>query len=366
MTRLLLLALLAASLLGCGSETSPTPEANAAIALEAYAVPVRVSSAELGSLTRSLRLGGTAQASRSARLAPTGQGPIASLPVRLGQDVQRGELLAALDTSTLRLRLGQAAKSADLARLQLADADAEVVRARRLAEAQAIPTQTLDQAESAHRLARAQLDQAEASLAVLDDQVGKARLVAPFAGTVTAVGLEEGEFFSGMAGLAGPPMLVEVKALNPIRLDVHVPDVDLARLSVGMDAVVTTSAMPDREWAGKVELINAAADPGARTFLVRLVIPNADRSLRPGLFLEARLVLERLDEVVLVPNKAVTTAEAGAYVMVVEGDRAKRVAVTPGVRGDQGRQVQGLDPGATVVVEGHFGLPDGNPVKVVE
>ncbi len=367
-SRLLLALPVLAALLasGCSSGTTPTPPANAAAADDVYAVPVRIVAAETGALTRSLRLGGTAQASRSARLAPTGQGTIRALPVKLGMDVQRGDLLAELDTSTLRLQLDQAAKTADLARLQLRDADAEVIRARRLAEAQAIPTQSLDQAESAHRMAQAQLAQADASLAVLNDQVGKARLTAPFAGTVTGVGLEEGEFFSGMAGLAGPPMLVELKALDPIQLDVHVPDVDLARLDVGMDAVVTTSALPEREWSGRVDLINAAADMGARTFLVRIVIPNPDRALKPGLFLEARLVLERLEDVVIIPNKAVTNADEGDFVMVVDGERAKKVAVTPGVRGDQGRQVDGLEPGARVVVEGHFGLPDGNPVKVVE
>ena len=353
------------ALAGCESGSSASPDAQAATAAT-YAVPVRVAPVELGPLTRSLRLGGTAQASRSARLAPSGQGKIAELPARLGMTVARGDLLASLDTSTMRLQLDQARKSAELARLQLTDSKAEMERARRLAEAQAIPTQTLDQAESAHRLASAQVDQAEASLAVLADQVGKARLTAPFAGTITGVHLEVGEFFSGMAGLTGPPMLVELKALDPIQLDVHIPDVDLARLQVGMVALVSTAAMPDREWTGKIELINASADTGARTFLVRIVIPNGDHALKPGLFLESRLVLEQLDDVIVVPNKAVTTTQDGAYVMIVDADRARKVPVVPGVRGDQGWQVEGLQAGASVVIEGQFGLPDGNSIKVVE
>ena len=362
--RLLLLSTLALAL-GCGTGTDASPAASAAT-VDSYAVPVRVTTASLGALTRSLRLGGTAQASQSARLAPSGQGKIAELPARLGMKVSKGDLLATLDTSTLRLQLEQALRSAELGRLQLTDAEAEVARARRLAEAQAIPTQTLDQAESAYRMAAAQVEQAVASLAVLQDQVTKARLTAPFAGTVTGVGLEVGEFFSGMGGMGGPPMLVEVKALDPIQLDVHIPDVDLARIEVGMQALVTTSALPDREWAGRVELINASADMGARTFLVRIVIPNADHALKPGLFLESRLVLEQLDDVVVIPNKALTTTDDGSYVMVADGERARRVAVVPKVRGDQGTQVEGLEPGSSVVVEGHFGLPDGNTIKVVE
>jgi RND family efflux transporter MFP subunit len=367
MTRVRFLAILClVGTLGCSPDSSPTPNAQAAAAAETYAVPVRVAPVEVGSLTRTLRLGGTAQASRRARLAPTGQGTITALPARLGMDVAKGDLLAELDTSTLRLRVEQARVGAKLAQLQLQDASSEVARARRLAEAQAIPTQTLDKAESAHRLAQAQRDQAEASLAVLQDQVGKARLTAPFAGTVTAVALELGEFFTGMAGLGGPPMLVEVQALDPITVDLHVPDVDLARLSVGMEARVITSALPDREWTGHVELINAAADRGSRTFLVRIVIPNPDRALRPGLFVESRLVLERLEGVMVVPNKAVTIGNEATFVMVVDGDRARRVSVVAGLRGDQGRQVEGLEPGSRVIVEGQFGLPDGNAIKVVE
>ncbi len=358
--------LLAAMLLvGCSSDGSTGPDSGDGT-MDSYKVPVRVAKIEPGALTRTLRLGGTARASRAARLAPAGQGRIQALPARLGSAVREGDLLAELDTSSLRLQLEQARRSTELARLQLNDSEAEVARARRLADAQAIPTQTLDQAEAANRLAQAQVDQAEASLAVLSDQVGKARLRAPFAGTITAVRLEEGEFFSGMAGLGGPPILVELQALHPIRLDVHVPDVDLARLAVGMEAQVSTSALPDRRWTGTLELINAAADPGARTFLVRIIIPNEDSALKPGLFLESRIILERLDDVLVVPNNAVTGEGDEAYVMVVEGERAKKVPVKTGIRGEQGRVVEGVPAGSLVIVEGQFGLPDGNLVKVVD
>jgi len=169
-----------------------------------------------------------------------------------------------------------------------------------------------------------------------------------------------------MAGMGGPPALIELDALDPIRLDVHIPDVDLSRIQAGMEVAATTDAWPDREFPGEVTLVNAAADAGARTFLVRISLPNEDRALRPGLFLTARLVVDQRPEAIVVPAVAVTDGVDSPYVMVVEGTTARRTPVEPGLRGDDGWEVTGVSPGAQVVVEGQFGLPEGATVRVLQ
>lgn len=362
MKRLLLSLLL---LTGCAANGSTTSEATTAA--KTQSVPVRVVEAATVELVRSLELGGVAAAWRSARLAPAGQGIVKKLHVELGQVVKKGAVLAELDASTLTLQLNQARKSARLGHLQLENAQTEAARAAMLEAEGAIASQQIDQAKMSLQLAEAQVAQAEASLAVLEDQIGKARLVAPFAGTVTGVFLEQGEFFTGMAGMGGPPALVSIDALDPIRLDVHVPDVDLARLSAGMRAIVTSDALPDRVWEGEVALIGAAADVGSRTFTARIRVPNPDRALKPGLFLTARLVLEQQDGVLAVPEVAVAEPDSEApFVMVIENDIARRKPVKLGLKGDGGWAVEGLSAGEQVVTEGQFGLPDGAQVRVIE
>jgi membrane fusion protein (multidrug efflux system) len=327
--------------------------------------PVRVAAVQREALRRTLELGGVASAWRSARLVPTGQGVVTQLPVTLGQRVKKGDLLAALDTSSTRLQAEQARKATRLAELQLADARRQAARAEDLAAQGALPEADLERARAGLELAQAQLDQASASVAVVEDALGKARLTAPFAGTVTLVALEVGEFFAPMAGLGGPPALVAIDALDPVKLDVFVPDVDLGRMAEGMKVEVTSDALPGQTFEGEVAMIGAAAEPGTRTFRVRIRVPNEDRKLRPGFFLTGRLVLEEKADVVTVPVLAVTDADSDPWVMVVQADVAQRVKVQLGLHGDAGWEVTGVEPGAQVITEGHFGLPDGSRVRVI-
>lgn len=361
-----LLVLAAAGLLlGAGCE-APQPVTAAVSKADLQAAAVRVEPATQRSLQRTLELGGVARAWRSANLVPMGQGVVRTLPAKLGDAVKKGALLAELDTSTLRLQLEQTRRGLELGRLQLADSERETERARALKASGSIPSATLDKAESGLLMARAQVAQGEAALAVIDDQLRQARLIAPFSGTVTAVALEEGEFFVPMAGMGGAPSLVTLEALDPLKIDLHVPDVDLRLITEGMGVIVRTEALPGREFPGEVALIGASADQGARTFLVRVRVPNPDNELRPGVFATASVVLEQRDDVVVVPESALDTSSGEPVVMVLKDGKAARQPVTLGLHGDDGLEVGGIAAGDQILVQGHFGLPDGSAVRVIQ
>lgn len=330
------------------------------------AVPVKVSPAVRADLVRTLRLAGVARAWQNASLAPQAQGTVEAIHVGIGSVVQRGQVLAEIDTTTLGLQAEQGRRAVELARLQAEDATREYGRARGLAETGALPPATLDKAAFGEKLAQAQLAQAEAAVRVIEAQLGHATLRAPFAGTVTAVAADVGEFWAPVAGLGGGPVLVQLDDLQLIRLDVHLADVDLARVTAGLAATVTTDALPGQVFAGKVELINASAETGARTFLAVLSVPNPESVLKPGMFLTAAIAVDSRAAVLAVPPEAVTVAGAETWVAVVESGKAKRHPVQTGLRGDSGWEVQGVPDGAQVIVEGHFGLPDGSDVRVVQ
>ncbi len=345
---------------GTAASAGPTGQS-----YDANAIPVRATPAVRTEIVRTLELGGVAEAWRSARLAPSAQGVVETLNVQLGDRVKKGQLLAAIDTTTLQLQHKAAQRAGDLARLQLKDAESEAKRAASLAESGAITSRDGDKAALGLDLARAQLAQAEAQAAALAGQVKLARVVAPFSGRVTSLHVEQGEFFSGMGGMGGPPMLVEVQALETIRVDVNLPEIDLSRVTEGMTVELESDAFAGRTFPGTVSLVNPAATPGARTFLVRIKHDNADGTLRPGMFLRARLVVEQRSDVVAVPERSVTRHGEGYYVMVLDDHTARRRPVTPGLRGDNGWEVTGVEPNEQIVTEGHFGLPDGATVRIL-
>jgi membrane fusion protein (multidrug efflux system) len=366
MTRRLALSLFASLLaVGCPTaSTSETPAAPSTIS-EQDAIPVSVAPAVQADVVRTLSLGGLAEAWRAARLAPSAQGVVEKLDVELGDRVKQGQLLASIDTSALRLQR-DANRAVDLAAIQLRDAKSGAARARELAPSGAITSRDLEKAELGLELAEAQMAQARAQAASLDGQIRLAQVIAPFAGRVTALSIEQGEFFTSMASMGGPPMLVEVQALDTIKVDVAVSETDLSRIQEGMHVSLTSDAFPDREFEGEVTLVNAAATPGARTFMVRIKVPNDEGTLRPGMFLRASLRVDRAEGAIAVPAGAVTRQDDGAYVMVVADNVARRRAVTPGLRGDTLWALDGLEVGETVVVEGNFGLPEGARVRIID
>jgi len=371
MTRpFLSLCLLSAGLVlaGCPSSAEPSVSESAqpVAGRDVDAIPVSVTPAVQGDVVRTLSLGGLAQAWRAARLAPSAQGVVETLAVQLGDTVPRGKLLASIDTSALRLQRESANRSVDLAQIQLNDAKLEAARARELAPSGAITPRDLQKAEMGLDLANAQIAQARAQSAALDGQIRLAQVVAPFAGRVTALSIEQGEFFTSMASMGGPPMLVEIQALDVIKVDVAIPETDLPRVNEGMQVTLRSDAFADRAFLGEVTLVNAAATPGARTFMVRIKVPNDDGVLRPGMFLRASLMVDRAEGVVAVPAEAVTREADGSYVVVVNDGVARRRPVTLGLRGDALWALDGVEIGEDVVVEGQFGLPEGARVRLIQ
>ncbi len=366
-TELLILSLVTLVMAACQKEAAPNSSGGPPAPAEAArAVPVKVQGVGRGDLVRTLRLSGVGRAWQSANLAPAAQGTVEGIHVGIGMDVKKGQLLAEIDTTTLGLQADQARKAVELARLQAEDGERERARAEGLLGSGAIADATVDKARFGERLAQAQLAQAEAAVRVIEAQLSNARLTAPFDGTVTAVTVDPGEFWSPAASLSGPPTLVVVDNLTTIRLDVHLNDTDLALVRPDMAVMVRTQALPAEEFVGKVALVNASADAGARTFTAVLSIPNPNRRLKPGMFLEAAIAVEQRPLVLAVPEPAITEGKPFPFVMVLDGVRARRVPVTTGLRGDRGVEVDGVEEGSQVLIEGHFGLPDGSLVRVVD
>ncbi len=334
---------------------------------------VTVAPVNEGYLERSLELTGTIEAGQSVKLVPDMPGKVKSLPVQVGSEVNRGDLLARLDTDMARLQAEQAQAAVRLGELGLETAEREFARAERLHASGSLTEQQFDQAQAGFEMAEQQLAQASAMHGLANEQVSGGVLRAPFAGVVTSVGCEEGEYFNtmGMSPTGGSPVLVSVVNLDTIRVDVQASDRDVGRLAEGMSARIYVDSLADQLPAdgleGRVEFVGLAADPMTRTFPVRVVADNPDQTVRAGMHARIRLVLERRDSAMYVADEAVRESEGQSYVMVAQDTVARRRPVTTGLVGDQGTEItKGLAAGELVVVAGNFGLPDEALIEVTQ
>ncbi len=356
-----------AGLTGCeamGFASQEVEEVGALVEVE----PVR-----RGELVRTLEVAGTVDAGRSIKMVPDMPGKVKSLPVQVGDEVKKGQLLARLDVDMAVLQRDQARAAVRLAELASEQAETEFGRAERLRQSGSLTEQQFDQAQTGLEMSQQQLAQATAAAGLAARQVSGSELKAPFAGVVTSVGCEEGEYFNtmGMSMSGGGPVLVGLVNLDTIRLDLQVSDRDVARLEDGMTVQIYVDAVADQlpsdGLPGTVTSVGLAADPVSRTFPVRVEADNPDRTARAGMHARVRVVLEQRDDVLSVANDAVRTLDDQPYVMVAIDDHAKKVSVETGLKGDDGIEIaSGLTGDERVIVEGNFGLPDNALIEVAK
>ena len=336
--------------------------------LRAY---VQVEPVMRGELIRSLELTGTVEAIRQVDLVTSVPGKVVRVPVMVGDAVRRGDLLVQLDTDMAQLQAQQAGAAVKLGELGFVTATREYARANTLHDRGSLPDQAFEQAQVGMEMAEQQLVQAQAAQGLAREQIKGSRLVAPFDGVVTYVAVEEEEYFNPMtvSPLTGPGGLAGLVDASSIKIDLQVADADIASIVQGMSARIFVDALGDRVpeggLTGSVTSVGIAADATTRTFPVRVVAANPDTAVLAGTHARVKLVLDAQPAALFVPESAVRGGEGASYVMVLDGDRARRVEVGLGLHGDDGIEIiDGLKDGELVVVKGNFGLADGALVEV--
>lgn len=334
---------------------------------------VKVEPVLSGTLERTLELTGNIEAGQSIRMVPDMPGKVIRLPVQIGDEVEKGQLLARLDVDMAALQAQQADAAVKLAKLGVETSEREFGRAEQLKASGSMTDQQYDQVKAQMEMTQQQLAQAQAAKGLANKQISGGSLYAPFAGVVTEVGCEQGELFNpmGMSMSGQAPALVAMVNLDTIRLDLQVSDQDVSKLQQGIVVHIHVDTLadqlPEGGIEGKVEFIGLAADPVSRTFPVRVVADNPDHVVRAGLHARVRLVLEAKAGTLAVADEAVREINGQPYLMVTDGDHARRVAVETGLDGDQGIEIlSGLTGDELVVVEGNFGLPDGALIEVAQ
>lgn len=364
-------------------------------------------------------------ATRYADIGSNVMGKIVALPVKEGDRVRAGQLLARIDPVQARAEVSAARAAVDAlaaeataaeravesARADLAGARARanetsltLGRARDLHGNGLAPKAELDAAQAAADAADAQVRSAEAALARAQsgrnaaaqriaqsraqaeraqDVLGKTEITAPIDGVVSRLQVREGEMV--VIGIQNQPgtTLMTVSDLSAIDAEVKVAEADVLRVAVGQPATVTLEAIPGRRFTGRVVEVGASALPvvgtqaAAREFRVVVRLDTADAALRPGLTCDAEILTDERKDVSTVPLQSVVLrpapTPAGAApadrtgVFLVKDGRAVFQPVTTGIIGGLAIEVSGVEVG-TPVVTGPFqalrGLQDGAPVRV--
>lgn len=288
---------------------------------------------------------GTATATDSIEVTSRISSVVTRINFRETQEVTAGQLLVELDSREIRADLA-------LAEASLQQARSQFERSRSLAASRIISETQMEELEAKMKMADAQVRAAQTRL-------DHASIRAPFAGTVGLRRVSVGD-------LVGPDTVITtLDDTRSIRLEFSVPETFLSTLSIGMTINATSTVYPGKPFAGTVASVDSRVDPVTRAIKVIATIPNADRRLKPGMFLTAGLERARRD-VLLVPEEALTPRQGRQFVFLVQDGRAVEREVEVGARSPGLAEVRsGLDAGDMVVTEGTQRLRDGMPVQVL-
>ena len=281
-------------------------------------------------------------------------GRIAELPVDIGDQVKKGDLLTRLDDRDLQIERSQRIIEIDGARLQLQKATRNFSRAKQLFTEELISQEAFDDSRTEHDLATNGLDRAEQALRLVDDKLRKTRIVAPFDCTVLTRAVSLGQTVSGSAGFNSGTEIMTVANLNDMVVNAHVNQTDVVRLNQGQEVDIQVESVPGLKMKGKMERIapQALIKNGIKGFSARVVIQNIDPRVRPGMTAILGIPVSSADNVLAVPLAAVFSESGERFVFVKNGDSFERRPIVIGITDySHAEVVKGLSAGEVVSLE---------------
>ena len=331
--------------------------------VKSAAAAVKVIAVSRQKIVEKLTYTGILEPWQKINIIPENAGKVARVLVEEGQFVQAGQLLAELDTKSVRLQLQQAEAGQAVAEANLANLTKNMERMERLRKEKAVSDQQYEQVKLGYDAAKAQLDQARAGVDLARHYLDTSLMKAPWSGVVASRNAQVGDvlnpMMSGYSPAAGIVTLVDD---SRIKVSVDVSSADVSRLRKGLPAVLRITDAGTKDYPGTVTVLNTTADALGKKFHVEVRVENPGFVLRSGTFGTVIFEVQSRENALAIPAKAVLEDK---YVFVVENGKAVRKEVVFGLKSAAMLEVvNGLREGDAVVVEGNYGLIEGSAVEI--
>lgn len=369
-----LLFVAAAFFSACG-RSSANGKQQAAPAATPTTIEVSTATAIKRDLPRFFEATGSLAGDQQTDVAPQTAGKVVAVGVDIGSQVRRGQMLVRFDDAELKLRVEQAVAQVEQAKAgvrqaeekiglrpgqafdpnRVADvaaakvtldlAETNLRRAEKLIESGDVSRSFYDEQRTrrdqlreqyqmqlaqarqnyaAVQVARTNVANAEAALALARKNLSYVNIPAPIDGFVSERTADLGEYVSPQQKVA------TIVRTNPLRIRIDIPEQAISEVQVGQSVSVTTSAWPDRNFSGRVARIAPNVSATSRTLTVEAEIENSSGALKPGQFATVRILQPRAEPAVLVPARAVVTQAGVSRVFVIKGGHAEQRIVQTG------------------------------------
>jgi RND family efflux transporter MFP subunit len=285
----------------------------------------------------------------------------------IGSKIQKGELLANIDTPEVDQELSQAKATREQVRSALGLAKISADRWANLRKTDSVSQQEADQQASGYQQAQANLEAADANVRRLEQLESFKNVYAPFSGVLTRRNVDPGALINSGAGVAGKE-LFDIARVDPLRVFVSVPQAYAPTMKTGVKAEITLQEFPGQKFSGTVARTADAIDPSTRTLNTEVDVPNKEGRLLPGSFGQVHFAMGTTVQRITIPVNAMLFRAEGPQVAVVDKD--SKVELRKIIIGqDFGATLEivgGLDAHDQIIINPSDSLENGQRVHVAK
>ncbi len=357
--------LLALAMFSAGCNSGDSAQARKGGGGPREAVPIQTTAVQRIAIQRQVDISGTLISLDQARVSSQASGVVQQILVEIGQEIQQGQILARLDPRELELAVRGAESALRQTEAQLGidstrkdplpdeqissvrtaianrdDARAQLARARRLMSQHLLPQADLDAAETRVRVSEASYQAAledvqslkatwqgqRAALELAQKKLSDAVIRAPIAGQVVERLVQEGEFIS-----QNTPV-VSIVQMNPLKLRTAVQERYASLIQPKLPVSFSVESYPGETFEGSVINVSPTIDQNTRTFVVEVIVDNGSHRLKPGFFTKGVILTRRDDQVMAVPEEAVSTLAGVSTVYVVSSNKVRPQIISLGAQ----------------------------------
>jgi membrane fusion protein, multidrug efflux system len=332
--------------------------AQAEAPLKAEPPPIHVATVEVASrpMPNELPLTGQLVANQQSEVAANGVGRVVRTLVDRGSFVKEGAALIQLDTRSAQLEAAEARAALQTAQVSQDLAQQLCKRTDELYVRQAISKEEWERTSSQCRTSAASVEGARARADLAAKTLSDATVRAPFSGMVGERYVSVGEY------VQPPTRVVTLVELDPLRLQLTVPEADVGQIHEGQEVRFTVEAFPGRTFTGVVKYLDPTVRASTRDLIAEAVVQNADHVLKPGMFATARLVLPDAARPVVPKTALIEEGNSLHLFAVVKGHLEERIVQVGPEREGAVAILDGVKSGEKVVAAPTDDIRDGLPV----
>jgi RND family efflux transporter MFP subunit len=355
-----LILLVFALVTGCGKNEKETAQPSPAMEEESKkAVPVEVQMTKRENFTEKVKASGTVKAIYDVTVSSETSGKVTEILADVGDWVERGQTIVAVDDELKRLAFDQAKAQLLSAQSAYQKAKRDLERFEKLYQQKDISEYELENARLQEQTSKANRDLAQAASDMAKRQLEDAQIKSPVSGQVAFKYVELGELVS-----PGMPVATVVN-INQIKIEIGLSEMDVVKVEKGQKVRIMADIYPHQEFWGKVSAVGMKADQQTRTFPIEIKASNPEGKLKPGMVARIQIECKTLPDIVLVPQASVLYDSNQSFVFVVNGDIAYKRVISLGSRQDDEFVVlKGLEDGENLVVEGQNLLEEGTKIEI--